>query len=411
MNRTELINLLLKQRQGTRYLEIGMGDARENFVHVRCAHKVSVDPVTEASFKGTSDAFFAGQGEQFDLIFIDGLHTEEQVTRDIANAHACLAAGGLIVLHDCMPPDAWHQREPEAYREGENWNGTVWKAVLREFNRSPYRCALLDMDWGCGVIDTARRQTPLRRELPAALEYEQHYGWLLEHRTSLAAYLRDQVQVFYHLACMENWRQVFAEQMARLQQSGFGQIALTVLGNPEDLQTAEAICADAHINARVGFHAPELTHFERPALMAIEAHAREHEGYVLYLHSKGVSNPTDRNKARWRNLMMRELVAGWERCVLQLPHYDVIGVNWRDMPPISHFSGNFWYASTRYLRQLADFERYYDHPRYQIWDAVNDRRLGCEFWISSGDTAPRVLSLACRNVDFCSDTFWRRHRP
>jgi SAM-dependent methyltransferase len=409
MNRTELINYLLQQRHGTSYLEIGVGNRQENFAHVRCEHKVGVEPKPGVIFQGTSDEFFAYRQRTFDVIFIDGLHTEEQVLRDIANAYRCLAPGGVIVLHDCMPPDAWHQRGPEAFREGENWTGTVWKAALREFNRAQYRCTLLDMDWGCGVIDTAQSQVPRCRELPAELDYEQHYAWLLEYKVSVAAYLRRQVRVFYHLACMGNWRQVFTEQLAQLQQHGFHTIDLTVLGMPENMQTAQTICAEAHIDAQIIFHAPELTHFEKPALQAIEAYARHHEAFVLYLHSKGVSNPADATKAKWRRLMMRELIENWEQCVVQLPYYDAIGVNWRDLPPISHFSGNFWYASTRYLRTLADFAHYYDNPHYQIWDAINDKRLGCEFWIGSSHAPPHVLSLLCRNVDFCTDTFWKNY--
>jgi hypothetical protein len=127
----------------------------------------------------------------------------------------------------------------------------------------------------------------------------------------------------------------------------------------------------------------------------------------LYLHSKGVSNPVDVNKTKWRRLMMRELVVNSESCLKQLPYYDIIGVNWREMPATSHFCGNFWYASTNYLRNLADFTQYYDNPRYKIWDAVESKRLGCEFWISSGSQAPRIQSLVCRNVDFCNPLYWR----
>jgi hypothetical protein len=105
--------------------------------------------------------------------------------------------------------------------------------------------------------------------------------------------------------------------------------------------------------------------------------------------------------------MMRELVENWEKCLLQLPQYDLVGVNWRDMPPISHFCGNFWYASTRYLRQLSDFTRYYENPRFRIGDHFNNKRLGCEFWIGSSGKSPRLLSLVCRNVDFCNDEYWR----
>ena len=407
MNRTELINYLIERRGGRRYLEIGVYDEQHNFAHVRCAHKVGVDVRPVTTFQGSSDQFFAQNREEFDVVFIDGLHTEDQVLADCSNALRCLAPGGCVVLHDCMPPDSWHQRGPEEFREGENWNGLVWKAALRLFNQSSHMCTLLDTDWGCSVIDTAQSQTPLRRELPSELDYERHFALLLEYNTSVAAYLRGQVKVFYHLACMGDWRPVFSEQMRQLAGNGFREINLTLLGTPGDIRAAEALCAELNINARLIFRAPELTHFEMPALLAVEEYARQNNGHVLYLHSKGVSNPADPVKAKWRHLMMRELVENWESCVPQLPHYDVVGVNWRDMPPISHFSGNFWYASARYLRTLPDFADYYEHPRYQIWDPINDKRLGCEFWIGSGREAPRVLSLACRNVDFCNWDYWK----
>jgi len=400
MNRSELINHLIYQRKAQRYLEIGVHEPFHNFSHIRCLHK-------STSFPGTSDNFFARNRERFDIILIDGIHTEEQSLKDIRHAFDCLAKDGIIVLHDCMPPDAWHQREPEDYREGENWNGASWKAALRIFNESPYKCFLLDMDWGCGLIDSSRSQSPERKDLPVSLNYETHYPWLLRYKKTVAAFFREQVTVFYHLACMGNWRQVFEEQMLQLTQNGFLRVKLTVLGTDEDLQWVRSTCDRLRLDFEVLFHATEMSCFEAPAMKAIEAHARQSDGYVLYLHSKGVSNPAHEPKAKWRRLMMRELVENWEKCLLQLPQYDLVGVNWRDMPPISHFCGNFWYASTRYLRQLSDFTRYYENPRFRIGDHFNNKRLGCEFWIGSSGKSPRLLSLVCRNVDFCNDEYWR----
>jgi SAM-dependent methyltransferase len=406
MNRAELINHLLSVRRGTRYLEVGVHAEEDNFAHVRAAHKVGVDVDPVTTFCGTSDEFFAQNRDVFHLVFIDGLHTEQQVARDIENAYRCLAPGGCVVLHDCLPPDAWHQRDAEQYNQGENWNGTVWKAALREFNRTTHRCCIVDADWGCGVIDTSAGQIPARRELPESLDYSTHYPLLLDYIVSASALVRDSVRVFYHLACTGDWRQVFEEQLLSLREAGFRSIRLTALGSDEQVREAQARGAELGVAAEAVFQAPELTRFEAPAMQAVEAYAREHEGHVLYLHSKGVSSPGDEMKARWRRLMMRELVEGWEERMPELAHHDAIGVNWRDMPPISHFSGNFWYASTSYLRRLADFATYYANPRYQVWDAISDARLGCEFWIGSGDLPPHVLSLVCRNEDFCTPAFW-----
>jgi glycosyltransferase involved in cell wall biosynthesis len=407
VNRTILLNELIRERHARRYLEIGVGLEQENFAQIRCAEKVGVDPRSDATFRGTSNEFFARNGERFDVVFVDGEHTEAQVLADLGNALSCLAPGGVVVLHDCLPPDAWHQREPEAYVEGENWNGTVWKAVLRSFSESPYRCQIVDADWGCGIIDTRVPQTPRLDELPAELSYDRHYRLLEPYTVSEAEFFRERVTVFYHLACIGNWHDVLAEQVGQLADNHFEELNVSLLGSPNDRGQALAICAGAGIDATPVFESDDLSWFERPALLAVEAHAAANTGYVLYLHGKGVSNPGDAIKARWRRLMMDELIGQWEQCVVQLPHYDVIGVNWRHMPPISHFSGNFWYASTDYLGQLPRFSPFYDKPRYVIWDAINDKRLSCEFWLGASANAPRVLSLVCQDVDFCSPDFWR----
>jgi hypothetical protein len=400
MNKTELINHLIHQRNANRYLEISAHDKQNNFASIVCRHK-------ETTFQYSSQDFFNQNDAKYDFIFIDGIHTEEQVLKDIEYAKGSLANDGIIMLHDCMPPDAWHQRELEDFHEGENWNGTVWKAVLREFNATTSRCTVIDTDWGCGVIDTSLTQIPKRKILPENLNYQVHYPWLLEYKCTMASYLLTQVNVFYHLACMGNWQEVFREQVLQLKQNGFQQVYLTMLGTEKDLEFVNTTCDKSDLITHVVFKSPELTHFEKPALLAIEQYAKQHEGHVLYLHSKGVSNPADVSKIKWRRLMMQELVQNREACIKQLPYYDAIGVNWRDMPPTSHFCGNFWYASTKYLRRLADFSRYFDNPRFNIHDRIDNKRLGCEFWISSGNTPPKILSLYCRNVDFCDQNYWR----
>jgi predicted O-methyltransferase YrrM len=47
-----------------------------------------------------SDRFLAGRGEHFDLVFVDGSHSEVPAFFDIRGALGRLAPGGLILLHD-----------------------------------------------------------------------------------------------------------------------------------------------------------------------------------------------------------------------------------------------------------------------------------------------------------------------
>jgi len=400
MNRVELINYLIDQRKASHYLEISPPDQQSDFRKIHCSHKA-------CTYKDIANNFFENNQERFDIIFIDGLHTEEQVEKDIRNSFRCLNKGGIIILHDCMPPDAWHQRNYEDFKSGENWNGTVWKAALRLFNQTSFKCVLLDTDWGCGIIDTSKKQFPLCIQLPEKLDFNLHYPHLLKYRKTVANYLREDVKVFYHLACMGNWLQVFTEQMIQLKDNGFQQINLTVLGNKKELHIVQSICEELNLESYIIFNSADFNYFESPTLLAIEKYVRQNEGFVLYVHSKGVSNPKDETKVKWRRLMMKELVENWEKCVLELPHFDSIGVNWRDMPPISHYCGNFWYASAKYLRRLSDFKYYYQNPSHQISDVFNKKRLGCEFWISSCEKPPSVLSLAYKNIDFCNQEFWK----
>ncbi|MFZ4477585.1 MAG: hypothetical protein ACOYPR_20490, partial [Saprospiraceae bacterium] len=317
-----------------------------------------------------------------------------------------LNPGGIIIIHDCLPPDEWHQRPEAQYQEGENWNGTVWKQVLRTFNSSSYACCIVEIDWGCGIIDTANQRTLTEKLLPDNINYSQHFNWLSLYRIGIYEFIRNFVTVFYHLACMGNWREVFLEQMLQIVNAGYRNVRLTVLGSNNDRREAIGKCSKIGIYPEILFESEDLTLFECPALLAIEHYARTNSGFVLYLHSKGVSNPNDKTKSLWRQLMMCELVENWKYCIKQLSEYDIVGVNWREMPPISHYCGNFWYATTIYLRQLPDFATYYDNPCYLINDTVDQRRLGCEFWIGSATKSPRILSLAFHDVDFCDHNFW-----
>lgn len=168
-NRTTVINYLISVlNRETTYLEIGVRNPNDNYNKITAEEKYSVDPGIEykenpVDFKLTSDAFFNAlkKGEilnrtiKFDLIFIDGLHLAEQVERDINNALEFIKDDGFLVLHDCNPPSEWHARETFNYffsPAGEYWNGTTWKAFLKQRYNSRLQSCCIDSDWGVGIL-------------------------------------------------------------------------------------------------------------------------------------------------------------------------------------------------------------------------------------------------------------------
>jgi len=54
----------------------------------------------ETHYKPSNEYFSAPIVEKFDLIFIDGDHSEHAVGADIAGSMGCLAPSGIILLHD-----------------------------------------------------------------------------------------------------------------------------------------------------------------------------------------------------------------------------------------------------------------------------------------------------------------------
>jgi hypothetical protein len=102
--RGALINYLIKRYQYTSYLEIGCYE-NATFRQINIPEKVGVDPRSGGTVRLTSDDYFNRLDPQskFDIIFIDGLHTKEQVQKDVRNSVKHLSPDGTIVIHDCVP--------------------------------------------------------------------------------------------------------------------------------------------------------------------------------------------------------------------------------------------------------------------------------------------------------------------
>ena len=83
--RIELIDYLIKKNKYTDYLEIGC-DRNQSFSNIKIKKKVGVDPVEGGTHQMTSDHFFSINKDNFDIIFIDGLHEYSQVMKDIKNS-------------------------------------------------------------------------------------------------------------------------------------------------------------------------------------------------------------------------------------------------------------------------------------------------------------------------------------
>lgn len=161
MYRYEIINHLIKKNDYTSYLEIGImnGDC---FNKVECISKVAVDPDVRSRCNSnlihvTSDEFFKNNDRSFDIIFIDGLHMEEQVSKDLYNSFNFLSDNGTIVIHDCNPYNEKMQKVDDNYDTwtSDMWTGDVWKAWVK-FRKNGFKQFVINTDFGVGILTKER---------------------------------------------------------------------------------------------------------------------------------------------------------------------------------------------------------------------------------------------------------------
>jgi SAM-dependent methyltransferase len=214
VNRIRAVQKALAMRSDPVYLEIGVSRGQA-FQRISADVKFAVDPafrLTERTrklanakgrvvqyFETTSDAFFENEKallerHPIDVALIDGLHTYEQVLRDVENTVRHLKDDGVIFLHDCNPPfelagrraDSWD--EFMAQQSGPLkigiWNGDVWKAIVElRSTRPDLLVGVLKCDQGVGFV----RKGPPESTLPYSPEQvaELTYADLKADRTRL----------------------------------------------------------------------------------------------------------------------------------------------------------------------------------------------------------------------------------
>jgi hypothetical protein len=195
------------------YCEIGVDSPNNTFNHVRANYKVAVDPYNDDTrchawsednkhllmqdIKGdfrrqTSDEYFNSidlNTTSHSVIFIDGLHLEEQVDRDIRNS--LLAVGGKkwLILVDDVCPNSWEEAN-EVPNYGGGWRGTVYRSFWKIRSNPRYLSGVIH-EINCGFI----MERPKNRPAPAwnhptainlaAMNNARAYGYYLDNRHAL----------------------------------------------------------------------------------------------------------------------------------------------------------------------------------------------------------------------------------
>jgi len=150
--------------------------------------------------------------------------------------------------------------------------------------------------------------------------------------------------------------------------------------------------------------------YENPTINFMKNFSEKNpNSYMLYIHTKGVRyNPNDNKENDWIDYMLYFLVEQRKICISLLDNnYDTVGCNYnRDIDrtvegwilndPLkhpSHYSGNFWWANTNYVRTLP------------LLSEESPDRMAPEFWLFKNN--PIFSNLHSSQVSHFSYTYPR----
>ena len=185
---------------------------------------------------------------------------------------------------------------------------------------------------------------------------------------------------FIHIATLGDWEFVINEQLKKISDTGLKNIteniSISIIGNN---------CNKFNLDddkIKVCYKSFNIEEYEFPILKLLKDTCENNDCIVWYIHTKGVSKGKDKKSQvdDWRLYMEYFIIENYKICIESLNDYDICGVNWRKKPQ-PHYSGNFWWARSKYILTLPPFTEIF----------IKDRR-NAEFWIGKNNNAkPKIL--------------------
>ena len=202
------------------------------------------------------------------------------------------------------------------------------------------------------------------------------------------------VSIIWHIAKIGSvWQDIVHDQWRLIRNSGLldavDNIYMSYLGSIVEDPLVE------HPKVKSIISSESVKDYEFPTLDIVYEYCQIYpEGKLLYMHNKGAS-VADIDPAvflltqEWRYILEEYTIYRYEDCLRLLDtyvegddnekrKYNTCGALWNEVP-VSHYSGNFWWASCNYIRTLKPFS-----------ESERRNRFYAEDWLSSGGKSKTV---------------------
>jgi len=186
---------------------------------------------------------------------------------------------------------------------------------------------------------------------------------------------------FMHIYTVNHYEEIVQSQVQQILDSGLVQfvdkVYYVVIGEEFEIENSHFVLLE--YNSDMSLH-------ENYTLNRIRtiAKASKKNFPIFYIHTKGVTKPKDKCLRDWRQYMEYYCIGKWLHCLDALNVADTVGVSLRRYGKIRyHYSGNFWWANSSYIKQLPELSEEGYGREVNRWDG--------EFWI--GDGSPKMMQM------------------
>jgi hypothetical protein len=202
---------------------------------------------------------------------------------------------------------------------------------------------------------------------------------------------------FYLVVTINDWREVFLEQINSIINSDLFKKTDKLFIRVYHIQNDDLIFVKNKVEdySNVEVSHTQVNEFEFGILGMIQDLSINENFYCYYLHTKGVSITKDNmfkyhkstdltvlknNIESWRRYMEYFLIDKFQDNIGNLSiGYDACGVQYTTNP-VQHFSGNFWWSKSEYIKTLP-----------KIISIDKTKRHNAEYWIGRGNG--KLISL------------------
>lgn len=168
------------------------------------------------------------------------------------------------------------------------------------------------------------------------------------------------IMIYYHVAGFGEWKSIFDEQSSLIKTSGLydkcEEVRIGFLGQEGAL--------DAYVEDKfkIVYSSENIQEYERPTINKLLSDTKKTNGeyYILYIHTKGCLGEAPlgiKGQYYWRQMMNYWMIRRHEDCIASLDDgFSTCGINSMPRNKPNHYSGNFWWANSNYIKKLNPIE-------------------------------------------------------